>query len=415
MSVKDVLRTYLVVNDPQLTAIKNKIAEKSLDDIIDNDPIAEGIYERFVAINGVSRGQKYNSLIEDTLKYAYYMIAEASFDKHPEHRFEEHYKEEAQRAFGNTCNEKDVYITAHTMLSMCLTLPKNLERFKDCLYFEYSHWLHYDSIIETFRKLQVELRNENKVYLIEDLLGVTGAKISDYTTADWKSLTNGYDTRFIDTYLLDENRTPEDRMSILEAIEAKCSVDSSTDACQKVPYQYFTRMKKLISLGIKSDKDRKEVEEKTQSEQLKLQIEALNTQIAEKDVNLKVAEDKIIELNKQITDLISKLTLLSSENQDLLDSSDAKTEDPGFRTRKVTSAAIYELLKPALKNAGNKGFSFVDVAKLIEYFTNFSHNKIRTELSAGYSFNQRQADEIERVNDLFQKIGLDLTLNYSYN
>ena len=42
----------------------------TLDDMIDNDPIAEGIYERFITINGMRQWYFRNDGIEEILKMA---------------------------------------------------------------------------------------------------------------------------------------------------------------------------------------------------------------------------------------------------------------------------------------------------------------------------------------------------------
>ena len=69
----------------------DKIKRLTLDDIIDNDPIAEGIYDRFITINGVSNNFGRNDEIEDTLKMGLLLIALAADDKHPERDFQNNY------------------------------------------------------------------------------------------------------------------------------------------------------------------------------------------------------------------------------------------------------------------------------------------------------------------------------------
>ena len=64
----------------------DKIKRLTLDDIIDNDPIAEGIYERFITINGMRKWYYRNEGIEAILPdfgndspYLFTPMYEASF------------------------------------------------------------------------------------------------------------------------------------------------------------------------------------------------------------------------------------------------------------------------------------------------------------------------------------------------
>lgn len=109
-----------------------KIKRLTLDDIIDNDPIAEGIYDRFVTINGVGNSFHRNEQIEETLKMGLALIVIASEDKHPERDFKTNYidlVEKTLEPYHSTQDEIDVFMTTAVMLHMCLSLPKNLERF----------------------------------------------------------------------------------------------------------------------------------------------------------------------------------------------------------------------------------------------------------------------------------------------
>lgn len=78
----------------------DKIKRLTLDDIIDNDPIAEGIYERFITINGMRKWYYRNEGIEAILKLARILIVRASEDKHPEGQFQKEYIEYVNRVLG---------------------------------------------------------------------------------------------------------------------------------------------------------------------------------------------------------------------------------------------------------------------------------------------------------------------------
>ena len=114
----------------------------TLDDMIDNDPIAEGIYERFITINGMRQWYFRNDGIEEILKMARIIIVKASEDKHPERNFQKDYIEYVSRVLGPTHtqqDETDTFMAAFVMLQLCTALPKNLERFMESVGYRMSN------------------------------------------------------------------------------------------------------------------------------------------------------------------------------------------------------------------------------------------------------------------------------------
>ena len=112
---------------------------------------------------------------------------------------------------------------------------------------------------------------------------------------------------------------------------------------------------------------------------------------------------------KKMAELVKQVEQLSAENLDKEDDADAKNDEVGVRTRRVTAAALHALIKKVMP--GQKDYTFLDEAKLIAYFTNYSTNRLRTDISGSDTFNSRQATEIEKVNELFN---LDLPISDEY-
>ena len=233
------------------------IKQLTLDDIIDNDPIAEGIYDRFITINGVGNNFNRNANIEDTLKMGLLLIVLAADDKHPERNFQKNYIELVENSLGayrSTRDELDVFMTADVMLHMCISLPRNLERFLDSLDLYLNNGFRdVGGYLQTFKRLREELGEAGNYYTIDNLLSMESAE-EDVTEIDWKEVTNNFDEAKIEEEI-NKGKTPERQMEIFTAIEARYNMGQASAGLSdwelRDMKKYFANLKKLISLKLK--------------------------------------------------------------------------------------------------------------------------------------------------------------------
>lgn len=395
----------------------------TLDDMIDNDPIAEGIYERFITINGMRQWYFRNDGIEEILKMARIIIVKASEDKHPERNFQKDYIEYVSRVLGPTHtqqDETDTFMAAFVMLQLCTALPKNLERFMESVgYLMSNRWSSDPGYNETFRKLVQELREKHYFYLVDDLT-LEHTIIQDVTTVDWKIITKGFQEDEVEKQV-NQGETPQKQMEILSAIEARFHMDRASSALADFDMRdmktFFANLKKIVDIRVKSANAAAKQEKSATSDKLKEENKALKEEnqrmkahIAKTDAELDKIKGIADDNEKKMAELVKQVEQLSAENLDKEDDADAKNDEVGVRTRRVTAAALHALIKKVMP--GQKDYTFLDEAKLIAYFTNYSTNRLRTDISGSNTFNSRQAMEIEKVNELFKNLSIDIELKY---
>ena len=395
----------------------------TLDDMIDNDPIAEGIYERFITINGMRQWYFRNDGIEEILKMARIIIVKASEDKHPERNFQKDYIEYVSRVLGPTHtqqDETDTFMAAFVMLQLCTALPKNLERFMESVgYLMSNRWSSDPGYNETFRKLVQELREKHYFYLVDDLT-LEHTIVQDVTTVDWKIITKGFQEDEVEKQV-NQGETPQKQMEILSAIEARFHMDRASSALADFDMRdmktFFANLKKIVDIRVKSANAAAKQEKTATSDKLKEENKALKEEnqrmkahIAKTDAELDKIKDIADDNEKKMAELVKQVEQLSAENLDKEDDADAKNDEVGVRTRRVTAAALHALIKKVMP--GQKDYTFLDEAKLIAYFTNYSTNRLRTDISGSDTFNSRQATEIEKVNELFKNLSIDIELKY---
>ena len=395
----------------------------TLDDMIDNDPIAEGIYERFITINGMRQWYFRNDGIEEILKMARIIIVKASEDKHPERNFQKDYIEYVSRVLGPTHtqqDETDTFMAAFVMLQLCTALPKNLERFMESVgYLMSNRWSSDPGYNETFRKLVQELREKHYFYLVDDLT-LEHTIVQDVTTVDWKIITKGFQEDEVEKQV-NQGETPQKQMEILSAIEARFHMDRASSALADFDMRdmktFFANLKKIVDIRVKSANAATKQEKSASSDKLKEENKALKEEnqrmkahIAKTDAELDKIKGIADDNEKKMAELVKQVEQLSAENLDKEDDADAKNDEVGVRTRRVTAAALHALIKKVMP--GQKDYTFLDEAKLIAYFTNYSTNRLRTDISGSDTFNSRQATEIEKVKELFKNLSIDFDLKY---
>lgn len=139
---------------------------------------------------------------------------------------------------------------------------------------------------------------------------------------------------------------------------------------------------------------------------LKEENQRMKAHIAKTDAELDKIKGIADDNEKKMAELVKQVEQLSVEKRDKVDDADAKNDENGVRTRRVTVVALHALLKKAMP--GQKDYTFLDDAKLIAYFTNYPTNRLRTDISGSDTFNSRQATEIEKVNELFKNLNIEL-------
>lgn len=364
-----------------------------------------------------------NEGIEAILKLARILIVRASEDKHPEGQFQKEYIEYVNRVLGpshSPLDETDTFMATSVMLRMCTALPKNLERFMDSVGYLLSNgWSDDPGYSETFRKLVQELREKHYFYLIDDLT-LEHTTVQDVTTVDWKIITKGFQEDEVEKQV-NQGETPQKQMEILSAIEARFHMDRASSALADFDMRdmktFFANLKKIVDIRVKSanatakqDKSAAAEKLKEENKTLKEENQRMKAHIAKTDAELDKIKGIADDNEKKMAELVKQVEQLSAEKLDKEDDADAKNDENGVRTRRVTAAALHALLKKAMP--GQKDYTFLDEAKLIAYFTNYSTNRLRTDISGSDTFNSRQAKEIEKVNELFQNLNIDIELKY---
>ena len=213
----------------------------------------------------------------------------------------------------------------------------------------------------------------------------------------------------------------EKQMEIFEAIEARYNMDHAaagiSDWELRDMKKYFTNLKKLLSIKLKKDDKAKKTASAEADDKLKAENEALKSEnkvlqahVAKIDAQLTQLDTAVKEEKEKSKAMKTEMEKTVQEYQDLVNSIDAQKEEDGERTRRVTSEALVKLIRKV--TPGVKQSTFIDEAKLISYFTNYSVNRIRTDISSSQTFSKKQAAEIDAVNELFANINIDIKLKY---
>lgn len=351
------------------------------------------------------------------------IIVKASEDKHPERNFQKDYIEYVSRVLGpahTQQDETDTFMSVFVMLQLCTALPKNLERFMESVgYLMSNRWSSDPGYNETFRKLVQELREKHYFYLVDDLT-LEHTIVQDVTTVDWKIITKGFQEDEVEKQV-NQGETPQKQMEILSAIEARFHMDRASSALADFDMRdmktFFANLKKIVNIRVKSVNAAAKQEKSATSEKLKEENKTLKEEnqrmkahIAKTDAELDKIKGIADDNEKKMAELVKQVEQLSAENLDKEDDADAKNDEVGVRTQRVTAAALHTLIKKVM--AGQKDHTFLDEVKLIGYFTNYSINRLRTDISGSDTFNSRQGAEIEKVNELFKNLNIDIELKY---
>lgn len=273
--------------------------------------------------------------------------------------------------------------------------------------------------LHTFKRLEDDLGTAGNYYHIEDLLSLS-SKEADITNVNWKEITNNYDTATIESEV-NKGETAEKQMEIFEAIEARYNMDHATAGISDWELRdmkgFFTNLKKLISIKLKKEEKTKKAATKEAGNKLQAENDALKQENKVLQAHVAKVDKQIADLEKAIEEEKEKNKAMKADMdkavqdcQDLMNAIDAQKEEDGERTRRVTSEALVKLIRKV--TPGVKQSTFIDEAKLISYFTNYSVNRIRTDISSSQAFSKKQAAEIDAVNELFANLNIDIKLKY---
>ena len=389
-----------------------------LDDFIDNDPIADAMYYLLVVIKQSNQYIHFFSPLEDILREARIMIIRAYDEKHPETNFENNYTNYNNDKINSENDLFAVHCIVYSSLALCSSLPKNLSMFKDVVYIRMQRYRGETiNFLPAFEKLIADQKQQGHSYVVEDLIGAERPAEPTPATKDWKTITNYYNKEAIKKCVLSTSLSPEERLKTLDAIEAQYNLDRITDPClgSGVSFIFFRELRNVVSLDI-NDGSLPEISETRRIRRLKKKIDEQHEEITnlkravkDKDAEIKTLNKSIGKANTEIQSLHGKIDRLSEDNSDKKESAEAKTDDNGYRTRKVTTTVIQKLLSPRL-SANGKEHTMSDLAKVIGYLTNYSPEKIRQDLSDPNLLTSAHKKEVAAVNQLFKDIGIDLGL-----
>jgi len=395
-----------------------KVNSMTLDDFIENDPIADAIYYLLVMIKQSNNYIFINQPYEVLFREARMITIDAYENKHPEIDFDD---KVARRLLGKYHSQTDaaaILAIVHSSLALCSSLPKNLSMFKDVIYvYMQQFYGQGTNFFPAFEKLVTDQRQKGHSYVVEDLIGVERPAEPTPATKDWKTLTNYYNKEEIKKCVLSNTLSPEERMKTLDAIEAQYNLDRITDPClgSGLSFSYFRGLRNIVALDI-NDGSLPEISETRRIRRLKKKIDEQNEEITglkrtvkDREAEIKTLNKNIAKANTEIQSLHGKIDRLSEDNSDKKESAEAKTDDNGYRTRKVTTTVIQKLLAPKLA-ANGKEHTMSDLAKVIGYLTNYSPEKIRQDLSDPNLLTSAHKKEVAEVNKLFKDIGIDLGL-----
>ena len=395
-----------------------KVNSMTIDDFIENDPIADAMYYLLLMIKQ-SPNYIYITLPYEVLfREARMITIDAYEDKHPEIDFESKFIQGRMNKYHSITDLAAMLSLVHSSLSLCDSLPKNLSRFKDVIYvYMQQYYGQSTNFFPAFEKLVVDQKQKGHSYVIEDLIGVERPAEPTPATKDWKTITNYYNKEAIKKCVLSTSLSPEERLKTLDAIEAQYNLDRITDPClgSGVSFLFFRELRNVVSLDI-NDGSLPEISETRRIRRLKKKIDEQHEEITnlkravkDKDAEIKTLNKSIGKANTEIQSLHGKIDRLSEDNSDKKESAEAKTDDNGYRTRKVTTTVIQKLLSPRL-SANGKEHTMSDLAKVIGYLTNYSPEKIRQDLSDPNLLTSAHKKEVAAVNQLFKDIGIDLGL-----
>ena len=408
----------------KLKSIIEKIRSRALDDYLEEDPIAEALYDRFLTVNGVRSEPDWNELLENILKTARILVATAYFDKHPESKFDDKYLGPAYDVFDEDQAVIDTMMAAYVTVMMCPEAPKNMERFAQSAWFYLGNETRRDAgYMETFRKLRQELKEDGHSYTIDDLL-LSDPTVNELTTADWKKITKNYNLSEIEK-VVNEGRTGSIQFSILSAIEARYKIDSIKESKFGIttPFDgvnnFINSLRSMVLLRMEQEsavimKKIPAGEDPLMDDVRRLESEKEEIrQTLEKERD--AVQEKLDNLQKEFDSLSSAYESEKSYNIDLeqrlsekQDQDNVEDTDSNDNTAKCKSVVLMKMLDKM--GAGASVNDKTKIASLAQYFFGGSYRKLYNTIQEGIVLTNYHDKEIARVNKILSDLGLDITV-----
>lgn len=342
-----------------------------LDDFLNATPINEDIYDRIMTIRKVS---KLDLDPEKLFRACYYQLYCAYTDDHPELLFDEEYEQAlVEGEDGLNIYEVEVaHCIMRTLLDVQPSLPKSVNRYYTQLAITANK---HGGVSETFRKLAADKKAEGKTYPIDFEYLEFGVELpEDITTADWYTLTHGYQERYIEKFV-EMGQTEKEQKMILIAIHARyrpyCHQHHGNSSSDDPLHGYFDNQLELIKIRF-----------------IKKKQAVTATPEANDSVEVTALKEKIAKLESML------------EEQD--------TDSQG-NTLKCKTLIILDMLKKM--DAGISKNDMTKITKLVSYLTAGNAKKIYNYMQEGISLTDYHDAEIKRANAILKELNLDFTLH----
>lgn len=338
-----------------------------LDDFLNATPINEDIYDRIMIIRKVSN---LDLDPEKMFRACYYQLYCAYTDAHPELLFDDGYEQTLHEAL-NPYEAEISHCMMKTLLDLQSTLPKQVKRYYTQLVITANK---HGSVNATFEKLVMDKKAEGKVYPIDFEYLEFGVELpEDITTADWYTLTHGYQERYIEKFV-EMGQTEKEQKTILIAIHARykpyCHQHHDVFNSDDPLHGYFENQLDLIKIRFMKKK------------------QAVTANPAPED-------------SVEVTALKEKIAKLES----MLEEQDADSQG---NTLKCKTLVILDMLKKL--DAGLSKNDMTKISKLVSYLTAGNAKKLYNYIHEGIVLTDYHDEEIKRVNAILKDLNLNIKL-----
>lgn len=387
-------------------------------------------------LNGVltmTNNLSYPSLSLEMLELfneAYYIATRVLFEQYPEMDIRRNYLDYTRRSVQDDYTRDVIYAMVYVILCRLENRPEKAERFCVQLSNIYSYSAHYmEEIISVDRVCEYQHIYSDWDWTppAVDLYEVFG------TPTDWKEATDDFKLENIKSYM-EHCITVDARYEVLSDIQKALHTERKKNK-DAYSANLLTKVAMMLS-SVKSEKDVADSIKKVKELQTEpdppltittplhaqnyvegeepepefdkdAEIKRLNDVIASKDDELAAAKKSYEELEGINKDAMA---LLEEMKKKFLNEAEIDPDDlVGTRTLAISTITLVKILKAAGmgKNAG--GYDDTNVAKLINYFTQYSPNTVRKQVPKT-KIPKTAAAEVAKVNALLKAVNLDISI-----
>lgn len=357
---------------------------KGIDFYIDGSELNGYLYNQLVYLKTID----YLENVEQMFRWIFIACYKAASEEHPELTFE---KKHMDFWYEHLVDESDVEILfggVRFLFALQENLPKKLALFSTCIELKYKD----EKLYSLFNTLAKQVKKEGKLYNFDFINLKFDHNLEDFTTKDWKTATNNYQGDKIEEFV-SYGRTYGEQLEIIDLIETRYKMDAAQPwglGLTGVNFSYFSALREMLAKRFSSHVE-------------------VSVPVQKRDKEL---EAKLKTANKKIEELQAEVGKLKKELESALEDSTPENSQHKPRTRYVASVALYRLLKKLITDDPTNPPTYENVATLMEYFTNYSFNSVRTEIVGNYSFKPHQRAEVEHVNVLLENAHIDFSLKY---